>query len=406
MRERKKLFATLVVMFVFCITQMFSLCAMAADNSAVKKVKIGVTNSNGKVLFWSKEPELYTVTSPAGETTFEIGESYVEMDVVIHTTEGHYFNNLKKSSVTFKDDSSGVTCQSISASENEAKLEVRIRYISGKLSAPDSAWWDEDDFGRACWDEVDSDAVTGYIIVINGNEIETDRTDSKDLRSYLNWGSTNHFKVKAISSRIGIKDSSFVKSDGLDLTRDSDNWDDHYNHRNDSNSYRNSGWISFQGQWYYIEANGQMLRDNWLTDRGKTYWLDSNGIMATGWKKIGWAWYYFGADGHMFKNTSIKSANGQFDYYLNSSGEMQTNRWQKNAWGWYYIGDDEPLRNCERWIDGETYRFDANGYMVVGWWREADGSYYYYYSGGAKAHDTIIVWNGNKYRLDSNGKWY
>ena len=352
MKGRKKLFATLVVMFVFYITQMFSLCAMAADNSAVKKVKIGITNSDGKVLFWSKEPELYTVTSPAGETTFEIGESYVEMDVVIHTTEGHYFSNLKKSSVTFKDDSTGVTCQSISTSENEAKLEVRIRYISGKLSAPNSAWWDEDDFGRACWDEVDSDAVTGYIIVINGNEIQTDRTDSKDLRSYLNWGSINHFKVKAISSRVGIKDSSFVKSDGLDLTRDSDNWDDYYNHRNDSNSYRNFGWISFQGQWYYIEANGQ------------------------------------------------------FDYYLNSSGEMQTNRWQKNTWGWYYIGDDEPLRNCERWIDGETYRFDANGYMVVGWWREADGSYYYYYSGGAKAHDTIIVWNGNKYRLDSNGKWY
>ena len=38
--------------------------------------------------------------------------------------------------------------------------------------------------------------------------------------------------------------------------------------------------------------------------------------------------------------------------------------------------------NQEKLIDGAWYRFDANGYMITGWYGANDGSWYYYGSNG------------------------
>jgi glucan-binding YG repeat protein len=80
---------------------------------------------------------------------------------------------------------------------------------------------------------------------------------------------------------------------------------------------------------------------------------------------------------------------------------MEKNYWQRNNIGWYYINSDGVLMNCESKIDGSTYRFNSDGYMITGWYYE-NNAWYYYYLSGQKAYNTII---DGQYWLDSKGKW-
>lgn len=408
-RNRKLLTALLLIM-VLCCTNVFGITAIASEGTKVSKIRINVANDDGEVEFTSAEKEKYIVTYPTDEITASVGDTNVDFEVVVHVNEGYYFDDISKGDISFKKDSSGVKCTDVSYDLQEAKLDIEIKTIKGKLEKPDSAWWDEDDFGVARWDDVEAEGVTGYTISINGNELTTNGKTYKDLSDYLKWGKNNYFRVKATSTRTGVIDSSYVKSDKLDLTDDGDYWNDYYYNNYDYGvspgitNYNNYGWIQYNGKWYFLDKSGEMEK-GWLELSGNKYYFDKNGEMVTGWQKISGSWYYFVADGHMLRNTSLKSANAQFDYYLNADGKMLTNRWQKNQFGWYYIGNDEPLKNCEKKIDGKYYRFNDAGYMITGWWYDGKDGYYYYNTDGSKAKDTIVWSNGGYFKLDKNGKW-
>lgn len=406
----RKLLTTLLLVIALCCTSLFGISAIAAETTKVGKVKINVTNDNGRIKFSSAEAEKYMVTNPTGEIAVSVGDSNVDFEVTIKAKDGYYFDRISKGDVSFKKDSSGVKCTDVSYNSQEIRADIEVKTIKGKLEKPDSAWWDDDDFGVAYWDEVEQEGVTGYLITINGHEVTTNGRTHADLRNYLEWGKNNYFKVKATSNKSGVSDSSYTKSDNLDLTDDGDYWDDYYYYDYDygvrpgERPNNNYGWIQYNGKWFFIDTNGQ-IKTGWLEHNGYKYYLNKDGEMLTGWQKVGSYWYCFASDGHMLRNTVIKSANGQFDYYLNSDGRMQTNRWQKNNIGWYYIDNDQPVRSCEKKIDGKYYRFNDYGYMITGWWTDPNGNWYYYWPDGSKAIDTIIWFNGYQYRLDKNGRW-
>lgn len=412
MKKRRSI-VTLIIVLAILFTQAFTICAMADETAVttekVTKVKIDVANDDGKVRLSSSEENKYTVTSPTEELSYYVGETEVEIkDIVIQTNEGYHFEGISRSDVNFYNDKTGVKCTYVSESEHELRIDIEIKTIRGKLEEPNSAWWEED--GRACWDEVIG--ATGYLIRINNKEVRVGDTTSKDLRDWLNWGKCYTFKVKAISSRTGVKDSNYVESDELDLTEDGDYWDYHDDYYDDydgcgpnGNYYGNRGWIQYNTKWYYIDENYQ-IKKGWLDWRDKTYYLsDEDGAMVTGWKKIWNTWHFFASDGHMLRNTTLKSANGQFDYRINEEGCMQNYCWQRNNIGWYYIGEDEPVKNCEREIDGKIYRFNSGGYMITGWWYDGNGGYYYYYPNGAKAINTYVNTDGRVWHLDYDGRW-
>lgn len=56
--------------------------------------------------------------------------------------------------------------------------------------------------------------------------------------------------------------------------------------------------------WMYYDYSGEPLKDEWIEESGKTYYLDSNGYMKTGWvtNKDDGNKYYMGEDGAMVKN--------------------------------------------------------------------------------------------------------
>lgn len=75
-------------------------------------------------------------------------------------------------------------------------------------------------------------------------------------------------------------------------------------------------------QWQYVKADGSVCKSEWLDLGDKTYWFDDNTYMATGWRHFSNdAWYYFDTQtGAMVKNSWVID-NGK-SYYLTDNGTM------------------------------------------------------------------------------------
>jgi len=66
----------------------------------------------------------------------------------------------------------------------------------------------------------------------------------------------------------------------------------------DENGYKVVGWQDIQGNRYYFNDNG-VRQTGWLTRRGERYFLDTGGRMTTGWLRYDEEQFYFDREGRM-----------------------------------------------------------------------------------------------------------
>jgi hypothetical protein len=83
-----------------------------------------------------------------------------------------------------------------------------------------------------------------------------------------------------------------------------------------------AGWVSNNGTWSYINADGSKFK-GWFGSDQTWYYLDENGIMVTGWKQVNGQWYYLDTVSGLMK-TGWFNDNGKW-YYFDASGAMQKN---------------------------------------------------------------------------------
>ena len=132
------------------------------------------------------------------------------------------------------------------------------------------------------------------------------------------------------------------------------------------------GWHKVDQDWYYVDSNGNLVTDKWIGN----YYLKSNGTMATN------KWidnFYVGSDGQWIENKWIQSGN----------------RW------WYRHGDGKYTSNDFETISGQTYYFDASGYMVTGW-KQIQSNWYYFNASGVMVKN---AWQGAYYFGADDKDW-
>ena len=167
----------------------------------------------------------------------------------------------------------------------------------------------------------------------------------------------------------------------------------------DGKHYIESGWVfvasrflTLDGDTYYFDENGIMQNDTELVEDGVYYYFGSDGkleckfdIASDGWKSNDNSWYYV-KNGQILKSQWL-SING-FTYYLGETGKM--------------------LENEECWLtdpDGEEshlYRFGVGGAMITGWYQLENGNWQYLDENGIIKTDWVYL-NGIWYYLDSDG---
>ena len=140
----------------------------------------------------------------------------------------------------------------------------------------------------------------------------------------------------------------------------------------------NGGWLQYGGKWYYIDYDGEMLRDQIVNVYGNKYRLKDDGSMVTGWYQSGSEWYYSNADGTIYDGWLYYGK----DWYYIDDGKMQTG-WVTSKGKGYYLGIDGKL--VSGWYH---YNYKVVGYSNEYWmYMNTDGSRYTgWVSSGGKWH--------------------
>lgn len=229
-----------------------------------------------------------------------------------------------------------------------------------------------------------------------------------------------------------------------------------------------TGWNVINGSWYYLEPEfGWMYEDGaWEIDEklylfdkdgawmgtpgwnelfyasystdGDWYYLDANGNVCTGWQLIDGKWYYLATEDDEYMPTGMMFEDGK--YFIEEEGEMvdylfaANGAWIENtgwayAGAWYYITADKEYATGWQLIGGnwyyfategdeymstgqmydgyryeiedKVYYFENSGAMVDGWYNYGDafstyGNWVYCYADGTPADKWVAI----------GGKWY
>ncbi len=143
--------------------------------------------------------------------------------------------------------------------------------------------------------------------------------------------------LKNCYSKIGIDTYAF-DNDGALIKNSIVNHDEKLSFVDSDGKLKYYGWCLYNGNWYF--ANQSVLQTGWIKDQGNWYYFDNKAIMTTGWTVI---------DG---------------EYYLfDNSGKMQTG-WQENN-KYYLDNNGVMLKNTSRNIDGVDYIFDSSGVASI-----------------------------------------
>ena len=188
-----------------------------------------------------------------------------------------------------------------------------------------------------------------------------------------------------------------------------------------------------EGETYYFDENGKMMRNVEITVDGVWYRFGTDGKLewmitdlSDGWKQIGDNWYYvkdqsilkaqwlilenaiyyLDEDGKMLENEECLlediTGDGSHVYhsaqeeslitgwYQTSSGEwnyfdsngLAVTGWLKLNTVWYYFSEDGVMETGWNDIDGTWYYFDVSGSMHTGW-LQLNGIWYYMMPSGA-----------------------
>ncbi|MHC1720659.1 MAG: SpoIID/LytB domain-containing protein [Clostridiaceae bacterium] len=162
------------------------------------------------------------------------------------------------------------------------------------------------------------------------------------------------------------------------------------------------GWVSLNGNMYYYDSNGSMVKNKWMLNTQKS-------------------WTYLGSDGAMVKNKWVQDSSLKW-FYLGSDGVMVTSKiFQDSTSAWYCVGSDG-ARIKNQWMlnNGKMCYFGANGIMVTNkMFQDSDSKWYYVAADGSKITNRWMCnsekWYyfgstgemlANKWKQDSSLRWF
>ena len=229
------------------------------------------------------------------------------------------------------------------------------------------------------------------------------------------------------------------------------------------------GLFEIGGQKYGFDKQGRMIvgwySENWVLADGSTvphwYYFGKNGVAANGWVKDKTNWYYMvdgssyfggvymiGGENYAFdlqgcmvtgvytETVTVGKESWVASYLFDSDGKGITG-WKKEADGWHYYDKGVPANNTIKNIDGNSYGFDRNGKMAVGWlallveedgkavtvwahfekngkgsngWLKNESKKWFYFVNGAPYRNGVFSIGGVNYGFKSSGEmatgWY
>ena len=184
------------------------------------------------------------------------------------------------------------------------------------------------------------------------------------------------------------------------------------------------GWRIVNGEWYFYNSDGSLLKNGWANDSKGRCWLDANGkLFKGGWIVYDGEWYYLNSDGYMASNEWARDSMGwcwmNTDgkvtrekwiivggewYYLKENGYRATDEWAKDRVGCCWMNTEGKITR-KKWIlvEGEWYYLKENGYRATDEWAKDRVGCCWMNSEGMITKDKWIIYDGEWYYLKENG---
>lgn len=140
----------------------------------------------------------------------------------------------------------------------------------------------------------------------------------------------------------------------------------------------NGQWESDSTGWKYRLEDGTYLKNDWVYDDGKWYYLNYNEYMYTGWNKV-----------------------SGYRYCFDETGALQTGwNYDEEEEEWHYFNEDGTMQKGWMYDDRSWYWFNNRGEMADNGYKSVDGVRYYFLENGQMAQNQYV---GNLY-MDENGQ--
>ncbi len=159
--------------------------------------------------------------------------------------------------------------------------------------------------------------------------------------------------------------------------------------------------------WLQADQQGKMAAGTWITDKGKRYYLNNSGAMATKWFKVGSDWYYANKSGVQQTSGWVKSGSKWYWLQGDQQGKMAVDQWITDKGKRYYLTNKGPGQMATKWfkIGNDWYYANKSGAQQTSGWVKS-GSKWYWLQGDKQgvmfAHGTKTI-NKAQYAFDSNG---
>lgn len=171
----------------------------------------------------------------------------------------------------------------------------------------------------------------------------------------------------------------------------------------DKDGYRVTGFYKKSDKSYYFNSKGILQTKKWIAVDGKNYYVDSNGYVL----KSQWLWkdkvlVYVKKDGSVAKSEMVKI--GSYTYYFNSKGKRSKGFKKYN--GKYYYCNSSGVIQKKKWItrSGKTYYLQKNGQRVQNKLIKIGKFKYYFNDKGYLVKKKRITYKGKIYKADKKGR--
>ena len=166
------------------------------------------------------------------------------------------------------------------------------------------------------------------------------------------------------------------------------------------------GWLETADGWYYSAADGTLYHDMVLYSGEEHYYLDEEGRMVTdAIVTDGTEYYYAGSDGTFLDEEGWISVDGKW-YYVQADGILSRNKIVRVKGHDYYMGEDAVLvTNSLVEFEGKYYYANGSGaFRTKKGWLKVQGSWYYIENGPAMAQDFFVTEGTKTYYLRPDAK--
>ena len=166
--------------------------------------------------------------------------------------------------------------------------------------------------------------------------------------------------------------------------------------RDDGSLSTEAGWIEYDGTSYYVNQDGAIPRNEVFQVDGSTYFAGNDGRLTGGFRSLGGKRRFFDEDGKMRDKMSWINYEGSWyfvnadaevvtggpldiggkKYYFSNTGEMLTGRIEADDLSFYYADDSGEIYTGQDFtLDGISYHADDEGRVFVGTMYEKAQSY-------------------------------